>query len=57
MQRGCIDPSQGKDREVQRGERAAVAGQMRHLLGQGVGRLLRGHGVHNQGVLHIQGKF
>ena len=55
MSGGGADLVEGEGWEVQRGAGAAVAGPVRDLLGSRLGRLLRGDGVHDKGVVYLQG--
>ena len=56
MSRGGAAAAEGEGRALHRGAGAAAAGALRRVLGPGVGRLLRAHRVHHQGVIHLQGK-
>ena len=56
VSRGGAAAAEGEGRALHRGAGAAAAGAMRRVLGPGVGRLLRAHRVHHQGVIHLQGK-
>ncbi len=56
LQGGGPHPAEGEGAALHAPAGAAAPGPLRPLLGAGVGRLLRGHRVQHQGILHLQGE-
>jgi hypothetical protein len=56
LQGGGPHPAEGEGAALHAPAGAAAPGPLRPLLGAGVGRLLRGHRVQHQGVIHLQGE-